>query len=281
MDINNSFDASIRFESLISSLRYLQVQDGSQNITDDIVSIFRRWLSQPLLVSDSDLSKILRFKESHKNSPPLTSGYVCYFRSWPLPAWQFKAIIEDISSQGYPEGDLQGWRDALQSIFDDQSVITLRYVGVTCAPNNPWRRHFCKPPRPNSLLGSFLTTIRRLFPEHAESGRIFSITSRGMSGMSMGNEGSSRLYRKAFQRLSDLSERAWIGFFGFRTLLNRQRGGKSAAINLNLADECIFLKCNSALLRNVGKCQLTKSSQIISHVNRLLKDWWDGTRGSI
>lgn len=137
MEIDGSFDASIMFEKLLSSLQYLHGQDTSQNITDDVVSILRRWLSQPLLVSDSDILKLLRFEESRKDSPPLTSGVVCYFRSWSVPMWQFKAIIEDLSSQGQLEEDINGWRDALQSGFDDQYVITVRYFGRTYAPNNP------------------------------------------------------------------------------------------------------------------------------------------------
>ncbi|OIW28990.1 hypothetical protein CONLIGDRAFT_704286 [Coniochaeta ligniaria NRRL 30616] len=249
MEIDGSFDASIMFEKLLSSLQYLHGQDTSQNITDDVVSILRRWLSQPLLVSDSDILKILRFEESHKDSPPLTSGVVCYFRSWSVPMWQFKAIIEDLSSQGQPEEDINGWRDALRSGFDDQSVITVRYVGRTCAPNNPWRRYLCKPPRPNSLLGAFLTTIHRLFPEAAKSHRIFSITRSCIPDLSTGNQQSARLYRKAFQTLGDLSERAWIGFFW-------------------LSDPA-------------EQTARRESGQIVRHVNGLFEDWWDGTRRSV
>jgi hypothetical protein len=59
--------------------------------------------------------------------------------------WQVEEIIRLLSEQGYEE-DIREWRIALKSGFDDGKTITIRYVGTTCAPNDPWKRMGCKPP---------------------------------------------------------------------------------------------------------------------------------------
>ena len=257
-----------------TGLEYIQSKHLSQLATDEAVNISRAWLFEPLLVPDSELSQILEIEESTKCSAPLVSGSVCYFRSWTLYAWQLRQIVTDLMFKGFPDKDIRDWKLILQN-FSNEAVITPRYVGTTTAPWNPWTRYHGRRERLNSLLGAFVDSLQYLFPEATKSHRIFMIKSTFVSDLSTVGPHNTIFSRKAFQLLSDQFERAMIGYFHPRTLLNRQPGGKRAVMAIETKDECVLHRCKTSLLPTLSQCLMTDDAAITERVTQLFRDWWD------
>ncbi|KAH7493033.1 hypothetical protein FOMA001_g556 [Fusarium oxysporum f. sp. matthiolae] len=132
---------------------------------DGVGTAMRDWLNHPMLTSDDQLAKIIKIEQCTKLSPKLEAGSVAYFRSWPMEARQFQQIIEELRLHGY-ENSVQVWIFFLRC-SDPTTRITVRYVGSTSAPRNPFKRVQKNAERPQSLLGMFLYILHKRYPEIA------------------------------------------------------------------------------------------------------------------
>ncbi|RYP42686.1 hypothetical protein DL767_000055 [Monosporascus sp. MG133] len=213
--------------------------------SDEAVDILRAWLCEPLLVPAARLCRVLDIRHSTSASPPLSSGSVCYFRSWTLLAPQLQEVVKDLAAQGFPDEDVREWRLILQTCSGD-TVVTPRYIGTTSGPSNPWMRTRSEPDRPNSLKGAFIKSLEFLFPEAAKSHKVFAINNTFLEDLTPrqghATKSTATAATKASRFLSDQTERAAIGYFQARTLLNHQTGGKRTALDSNIDEMCDLKK---------------------------------------
>ncbi|KAJ6781761.1 hypothetical protein PWT90_05998 [Aphanocladium album] len=92
--------------------------------------ILRKWLYEPLFVTNEELGHILDIQLSTSLSPKLLCSSLCYFRSWNMYAWQLQVVTEDLISQGFSSELLGEWLFMLQTCSRN-TVVTPRYVGTT------------------------------------------------------------------------------------------------------------------------------------------------------
>ncbi|RBA11529.1 hypothetical protein FPRO05_04701 [Fusarium proliferatum] len=219
---------------------------------DRAETAMRDWLNHPMLTSDDELAKIIMMEQCTKLSPRLEAGSVAYFRSWPMEARYFRQIIEELRLHGY-ENSIQDWIFFLRWI-DQTTRITVRYVGSTSEPRNPFKRVQKNTERPQSLFGMFLYILHNRYPEIADLHKIFTIHGSFVSDFSKLSGRQNMLSQRFHNSVTDRTERCLIAFFGFRTLLNRQRGGKHGVITVDDEEERVFLRCKTNLWTEANGC---------------------------
>ena len=69
--------------------RHFLPNDGHN---DEQLAIFRRWIDEPMFVTDDDLRRIIRCELSTASSPKLRSSSTCYFRSHELDAKELLTV---------------------------------------------------------------------------------------------------------------------------------------------------------------------------------------------
>ncbi|SPJ71444.1 uncharacterized protein FTOL_01172 [Fusarium torulosum] len=237
------------------------------------------WLNNPMLVNDSQLADILSIEHSTKASPKLDAGSVTYFRSWPMVADQLCQVVEELRKHGYGNR-VEAWTLVLKGCLP-ATPITVRYVGSTSAPRNPFKRVQKNTERPQSLLGTFLSTIDRLFPRVAKSHQVYAINGSFIADLSMESAKQNVLFQRFYNSATDHAERCMVTFFGTRTLLNRQRGGKHRMLTPGYEEERVLMRCNTTLLSKANSCFTPPPEKVISDVSFLLKSWWEYARKEI
>ncbi|KEY69784.1 hypothetical protein S7711_10758 [Stachybotrys chartarum IBT 7711] len=231
----------VNFDSIYS--RFLRSTWDAETL-----QIARHWLFEPLLVPDSDLAQILPMKQSTATSPKETSTFVCYFRSWPIRVSQLRCIMLELMKGGFSHDQVVREWDLLLKNMSADTMVTVRYVGVTDGENAYARVVHTRAPE-NSLQGNFTRLVDRMFPAVGSADRQL-----------------SDLYR-------DQLERAAIGFFSFRTLLNSQKGGRQILIPLNIQSECAFYRCRTRLLAHVDEMAAETNAELHRKVRDLLGGW--------
>ncbi|KAK2137478.1 hypothetical protein NOF04DRAFT_1404938 [Fusarium oxysporum II5] len=202
---------------------------------DGVGTAMRDWLNHPMLTSDDQLAKIITIEQCTKLSPKLEAGSVAYFRSWPMEARQFQQITEELRLHGY-ENSVQDWIFFLRC-SDPTTRITVRYVGSRSAPRNPFKRVQKNAERPQSLLGMFLYILHKRYPEIAALHKVFTIHGTFVPDFGKLSSQQNMLSQRFHNSVTDQTERCLIAFFGFRILLNRQRGGKHGVISVDDEEE--------------------------------------------
>ena len=92
-----------------------------------ILRIFRLWVTEPLLVPDSDLRKVLRYQSCVKGSPRMRQTTVCYFRSWTMTSKQLRTLLSYLEEQKYFFEAAQYWMNVIRGTIPGK-IITIRYV---------------------------------------------------------------------------------------------------------------------------------------------------------
>lgn len=87
-----------------------------------------------------------------------------------------------------------------------------------------------------------------------------------------------RYASKATRFLSDQMERAVIGVSQPRSLLNRQIGGKRAALIVDAAGEISFFRCHTNLISNLNHSHLVRDTIVAREVAKLLEKWYEGPK---
>jgi len=249
-----------------TATEYLNYRLPSQIVDQRALDILRLWFTQPLLVPDTSLSKILRFRECTKNSPRLDSGSVSYFRSWTMQASEFRRLIEDFATQGH---STDHWNQISIMQCSDDKTITVRYVGTTCAPRSPWKRAMIDDVGNSTGIALFQAALYRLLPEIAKSQRVYVLEDTRISGTK-----KNSLFHSALQLLEDDFERSMIHFFGPQTLLNRQLGGKTAVWSPSDKDESTFLKCQTQLLFQLEHSSVTENLEVTNQITNIFNSWF-------
>lgn len=234
----------------------------------------QRWLHEPLLVTNEALSGILNIQLSTATSARLSSSAVCYFRSWTMSAWQLRIVIDDLISQGFCDDLLRAWMFTLRTC-SSETIVTPRYVGTTSSPSNPWQRTQAQPKRPNSIKGAFVDSLAFLFPDVEMSHEIYSIQNTATIDLTFQlTDGPDCILRiNATETLADEVEKAMIGFFQPRTLLNCQSGGKQSMATPHPLDERAFLRCGTSLLASLQSLEVIRNSGIAHKVADIFEVW--------
>ena len=68
---------------------------------EEILHIFRKWMTEPLRIIDSELLRIWRREVSLKDSARLAEAPICYYKSWSMDKWQLETLIHAIDGDGY------------------------------------------------------------------------------------------------------------------------------------------------------------------------------------
>ncbi|KAF5535103.1 hypothetical protein FMEXI_10970 [Fusarium mexicanum] len=234
---------------------------------DRVGTAMRDWLNHPMLTSDDQLAKIIKMEQCTKLSPRLEAGSVAYFRSWPMEARHFHQIIEELRLHGY-ENSIQEWIFFLRWI-EPTTRITVRYVGSTSGPRNPFKRVQKNTERPQSLFRMFLYILQKRYPKIATLHKIFTIHRSFVSDFSKLSGRQNMLSQRFHNSVTDRTERCLIAFFGFRTLPNRQRGGKHGVITVDDEEERVFLRCKTNLSTKANGCYTKPPHNVNSHINLL------------
>jgi hypothetical protein len=247
--------------------------------------LWKEWLADPLLVPNSQLSRMLELVECTKTSPlppTCTGGHITYFRSWELSRAQFGRIIDAMFSVETQIDELSAsdqlrasaWHYALKR-SKGNAVFTIRYVGTTLWPATPWKRMTQANERKGSLVSAFSAYVQKYTPENAFP-KVFAIV-----GTFVPKASDNQLYRKGLEELAYGYERFFISFFRPNTLLNRQPGGKSNVHHHDVEVETVFLRSQTALISQLDMCRLTQSTKVKADVTKSFNLWWEYAHKSI
>lgn len=231
------------------------------------------WLAEPILVSDTQLSTILPIKESTKTSPLLESGSICYFRSWEMQTWQLRHIIKTLTVEGVPAKSLPDFTLALSNC-SDLTIVTMRYVGTTTAPYNPFSRTRKMSSQGTSVVHKFSTLVKSCFPRSVQH-RIFELPTTYIPDLSMSGFPLDSRDLNLMRLNEDQIECCTIAFFKYQTLLNRQPGGKNATVGVGNEDERVLYQCKTDLLQRISRCESSTRIIIADGVRKLFDNWWD------
>lgn len=149
------------------------------------------------------------------------------------------------------------------------TIVTVRYVGSTSSPRNPWKRVNKRTERPQSFFGMFLSILRSLFPQGLEQHKVYTI--HGSSVSNFGTKTSKPC--RVFFNATDHIERYMISFFRFRTLLNRQRGGMHRMLSPSSEEEQVFRLCRTRLLGNTEEWRTSSPQDVVLQVQDLFDSW--------
>ncbi|KAH7181681.1 hypothetical protein DER46DRAFT_620717 [Fusarium sp. MPI-SDFR-AT-0072] len=202
-----------------------------------------------------DGPKIIKIEQCIKLPPKLEAGSVAYFRSWPMEARQFQQTIEELRLHRY-ENSVQDWIFFLRC-SDPTTRITVRYIGSTSVPRNPFKRVQKNAERSQSLFGMFHYILHKRYPEIAALHKVFTIHGSFVSDFSKLSGQQNMLSQRFHNSVTDQTERCLIAFSGFRALLNRQRGGKHGVISVDDEEEHVFLRCKTSLWTKANGCLTT------------------------
>lgn len=237
------------------------------------------WLNNPMLVNDAQLADILSIEQSTEASPTLHTGSVTCFRSWLMVADELCQVVEELRKHGYGNR-VEAWTLVLKGCLP-ATPITVRYVGSTSAPRNPFKRVQKNTERPQSLLGTFLSTIDRLFPSVSRSHRVYAINGSFIADFNKESAKQNVLFQRFYNSATDHAERCMVAFFGTQTLLNRQRGGKHRMLTPDYEEERVLMRCNTSLLSKANNCFTPPPEKVISDVGFLFESWWEYARKEI
>jgi len=154
--------------------------DESHN--DQQLSIFRRWIDEPMLVTNEELACIIGFKFSDHSSPRLISSSACYFRSYEMRASELLAIMARMESNGIRVEKLDHWKYALANkACANNTKTTLRYVGLVSAPKNPFIRfredsNWNCTSKLSAFFRCFSSLVEQFHPEIHRRSRVFLIS---------------------------------------------------------------------------------------------------------
>lgn len=137
-----------------------------------------------------------------------------YIRSFHFRVSELRQMLLDWSQEDIHHDEaLELW--ALTNDLSDKASIFVRYVGTSCL-RTPYERFRddltggCY-----SILGRFLNTVQKEFPEVLASAKIYEFVDARIQQSTSATASN----------LSDFRERALISLFDLKTLLNRQAGG--------------------------------------------------------
>lgn len=239
--------------------------------TDGLRIPLQDWLNHPMLITDEQVARIISIELSTKSSPKLDSGSVAYFRSWPMEASQLSQIVDELRKSGY--GDVVDiWALTLRSCRPT-TTVTVRYVGTTSAPRNPFRRVQKHSERPQSFFGMFLFHLDRLFPQVSGLHKMYVIHGSHVNDFDAMTENWCVFSKRFYTAATDHVERCMISFFGFRTLLNRQRGGKHRMLSPGFEERKVFTDCKTHLLDNITKYCTPPPQAMVLRTQGLFNDW--------
>ena len=260
--------------------RLYMADDMSESITQNIIPgqyidgtriPLREWLHNPILITDEQVARMIPIELSTKSSPKLDSGSVCYFRSWPMQASQLSKIVDELRKSGY--GDMVDlWTLTLGSC-KPTTTVTVRYVGTTSAPRNPFIRAQRQTERPQSFFGTFLSLLSHLFPQVYELHKVYVIHGSHIHDFNVMTENWCVFSKRFYIAATDHVERCMISFFGFPTLLNRQRGGKHRMLSPGFEERKVFMDCKTRLLNNVTEHCTPPPQAMAVRTQDLFNDW--------
>lgn len=156
---------------------YLQAFLPYEADDKEVLRIFRSWISEPLLVPDSDLWQILQCQPSVKGMPRMKHTTVCYYRSWAMTREELQTVLSYLEEQNYFFKRAQHWINVSHVARPDQ-IITIRYVGKTAFPSSPYARFYedLKKGRGSLFFRLFLSALKAIFPHIYASGCPYSLS---------------------------------------------------------------------------------------------------------
>ncbi|KAK4542301.1 hypothetical protein LTR36_006954 [Oleoguttula mirabilis] len=184
--------------------------------TADELAIFDNISTQAMIVSNDDLSKIMRMTPSTLSDPPAKLGAYFYVRSWSLSGDQLRMLLDYLARNELRFEETDNWKVLLDVYHHNHTnaplIYTLRYVGTVNGPRRPIDR-FIEDlhQRKSGIMVEVIKALEECLPEVAEAAEVHGLPDAYLPP-------GSHLFK-------DDVERVLIEFFHHPTLLNRQRGG--------------------------------------------------------
>ena len=257
--------------------QHLQACLPVETNTEDHLNIFKSFMKEPLLVPDSDLQSILRYKPSLKGDPRIKYGTFCYYRSWPMTREQLQDILASLAEQNFFSKRTQHWTNICRIARPGQ-VITIRYIGKTAHPSSPYQRFHEDLRKGNGSLffRLFLSTLKSVHPRAYANGCPYLLSDSIIKWFS--TEGRHKL-----DFIGDKYERFFVCFFKSYALLNQQSGGSSIDFVPPIEDESLFYKCRTSIVTKFQMLPHPCSSRMRDSVRTYFQEItnWIETPGSI
>lgn len=216
-------------------------QDNSPERLETLRTLF----VQPMLVSNTDLNRILRLKSLKRaNLAPesdKSQEHLFYIRSWTFTPAELYTISESMQRDGCEYPELDEWKFA--SFMARSRNLTVRYVGTTTRDAlNRFSRDLRERSKGN-LLATFQTCLEQTYPRIFNSAEIHLLPDMSLEKFGGENDIGSRLE-------ADDTESLLILLFGFPSLVNLQLGGHHIRYLPNGNDEKIFQGLYTRYFRN-------------------------------
>lgn len=173
--------------------------------------LWAKLLFQPRLVSDEELSKMFRLRESFPSSSKLKPGTtIFYVRSYELSVQDLENVMSFWYSSGHSFDEADIWAEALK-LRGTTGTIYVRYIGTSDSFTS-YQRHFSDlQSRRRGLVALFNKDFERVAPSVLETCRIYEFTDAELFDDSNGPSSSykhRRLIKDARERDVDCS--VWI-----------------------------------------------------------------------
>ncbi|KAN0106164.1 hypothetical protein V8E51_009040 [Hyaloscypha variabilis] len=143
------------------------------NWTPHELAIFCQLQVCPMIITDADLSKIIKIELSTAASPKTSEGQHFYFRSWTLTAEELYKVLDYMTDEDDTFAETANWKSVL-AIHDNSNAnsttyFTIRYVEKCAGPKRPYDR-FVEDlkERTNGILHEFMRAVETLLPEVAK-----------------------------------------------------------------------------------------------------------------
>ena len=180
--------------------------------------VVNKLLNHPLLVTTAELSQIFRLRRCDETTAPQQDvTRVYYIRTFPILRSQILNIIADweLSSRKYDT--VPHWLSHLQSMKSEDSIVNIRYIGMTDGGKTTWTRFWDDiVSRKSGILAAFLHEIVNRYPEVMGNSQVHELWDASYRHLS---------HLKAPRGLLDDRERILIPFLNRNVLLNQQLGG--------------------------------------------------------
>ena len=212
--------------------------------SNEQLTIIRQLFTQPMLVSNSDLQKIINLelsgKKRRRSGGDIISGrrHEFYIRSWTFAPIQLCYLVKYMKQEGCRFPELDEW---MYISFTARSrTLTVRYIGTISGCRTAFRRfrddlaYKAK----STLLGAFQDALERYFPQIFHAAELHTVSDASLDVF--GNESQI-----GSQFNADDTERFLIAMLGHYSLLNQQLGGHYNSYLPNTSDDDLLRKLNA------------------------------------
>ncbi|OKO94545.1 hypothetical protein PENSUB_11812 [Penicillium subrubescens] len=221
---------------------------GNTDLSQEQSKVIHTLFVQPMLVTDTDLGKILRLKApqmgSSLNQSLAPREHAFYIRSWSMTPTQLYNISQYLQDDGKTFPELDEWK--FTSFVARTRDITVRYVGSTNCVTTASRRFAddTNNKSKKSLLGAFQCCLEEKYPLISQKAKIHLLPDMSFDILGSGNHIGNQLN-------ADDTESLLIHLLGSRSLLNLQLGGHHIRYLPSEEDEMIFENLDTSYFQKI------------------------------